>query len=373
MSASKDKLRIGFIPLVDAASLLIAADKGFAAEERLDVELVREVSWANIREKLNAGIFDAAHMLTPMAIASALRVGQPIQTRLLAPLTLAINGNAITLSHRLYDAIIDESGGKTAPLDTAKALARVVRRREKRNEEPLSFGMTFPFSSHNYQLRLWMAAGGIDPDEEVRLLVLPPPYMVESLESGQVDGFCVGAPWNSLAVDLGIGRILHLGSEIVHTLAEKVLAVRSDWAGSHRTILLRLMTAVMSGAEYLSQEENWPETARLLARPDRVGVKEHLIMRALSGILPAGFNGVVKSDRRYLVPATSLDARPDERQAKWIYEQMLHWRQISPDRDASKNARRVFAPGLFDEAFPGLIREKQQGEPLDGVGAFTTL
>src|SRR4029453_9853687 len=106
--------------------------------------------------------------------------------------------------------------------------------------ELLTFGMTFPFSTHNYHLRFWMAAGGVDPDEDVRLVVLPPPYMVESLASGHVDGFCVGAPWNSVAVDLGIGFILHFVSEILLRAAEKVLAVRERWAQEHLDTLLRL-------------------------------------------------------------------------------------------------------------------------------------
>ena len=109
---------------------------------------------------------------------------------------------------------------------TAKALARVAAARRKSGGEPLTFGMTFPFSTHNYQLRFWMAAGGVDPDEDVRLVVLPPPYMVDSLANGHVDAFCVGAPWNSVAVDLGVGHILHYVSDILERAAEKVLAVR---------------------------------------------------------------------------------------------------------------------------------------------------
>ncbi len=105
-----------------------------------------------------------------------------------------------------------------------------MRRRRIRGEEPLTFGMTFPFSNHNYQLRFWMAAGGVDPDEDVRLVVLPPPYMVESLASGHVDGFCVGAPWNSVAVEHGLGHILHFAADFLARTSEKVLAVRADWA-----------------------------------------------------------------------------------------------------------------------------------------------
>lgn len=229
-------LRIGFIPLVDAAALIVAVDKGFTAAEGLDVELVREVSWSNVRDKLNIGLFDAAHLLAPVAIASSLGLGH-VKVPIAAPFNLGINGNAITVSPALYAALMEEiDGDRFDPLATAKALARVVANRRKAGAEPLTFGMTFPFSTHNYQLRFWMAAAGVDPDEDVRLVVLPPPYMVDSLKSGHVDAFCVGAPWNSVAVDLGIGHILHFVSDILVRAAEKVLAVRQVWSDKHPEI-----------------------------------------------------------------------------------------------------------------------------------------
>ena len=198
---SESKLRIGYIPLVDAAALVVAADCGFAAAENLDIELVREVSWSNVRDKLNIGLFDAAHLLSPMAIASSLGIGH-VRVPIIAPFNLGLNGNAITVSPRLYAAWpTSPTAISPIPMVSARALGRVVAERKVRGAEPLTFGMTFPFSNHNYQLRFWMAAGGIDPDEDVRLVVLPPPYMVESLASGHVDGFCVGAPWNSVAVE----------------------------------------------------------------------------------------------------------------------------------------------------------------------------
>src|SRR5579863_4573383 len=224
------QLHIGFIPLIDAAALIVAVDKGFAAAEGLDVTLVREVSWSNVRDKLNIGLFDAAHLLAPVAIASSLGLGH-IKVPIAAPFNLSLNGNAITVSSALHTAIMAElDGDRFDPMASALALSRVVATRRKRGAEPLTFGMTFPFSTHNYQLRFWMAAGGIDPDEDVRLVVLPPPYMVDSIASGQVDGFCVGAPWNSLAVELGVGRIVHFGSDIIARAPEKVLAVRASWA-----------------------------------------------------------------------------------------------------------------------------------------------
>ncbi len=157
-------LRIGFIPLVDAAALIVAVDKGFTAAEGLDVTLVREVSWSNVRDKLNLGLFEAAHLLAPVAIASSLGLGH-VKVPIAASFNLGLNGNAITVSPALHAAIMAEiDGDRFHPMATATALARVVANRHKSGAEPLTFGMTFPFSTHNYQLRFWMAAGGVDPD-----------------------------------------------------------------------------------------------------------------------------------------------------------------------------------------------------------------
>ena len=264
-------LEIGFIPLVDAAALIVAVDKGFAAEEGLEVNLVREVSWSNVRDKLNIGLFDAAHLLAPVAIASSLGIGH-VKVPIAAPFNLGINGNAITVSPPLHAAIMAEiDGDRYDPMATARALARVVAARRKRGAEPLTFAMTFPFSTHNYQLRFWMAVGGVDPGEDVRMVVLPPPFMADSLASGQVDGFCVGAPWNSIAVDRGVGHILHFVSDILVRAAEKVLAVRQNWSERNPDVVAALVRATARASAFV--EENREETARILARPDRVGVE----------------------------------------------------------------------------------------------------
>ncbi|MDE1936036.1 CmpA/NrtA family ABC transporter substrate-binding protein, partial [Bradyrhizobium sp.] len=249
-------LQIGFIPLIDAAGLIVAVEKGFVRAEGLDVQLVREVSWSNVRDKLNIGLFDAAHSLAPVPIASSLGLGH-IKVPIVAPLTLSLNGNAITVSPALYAAIVRELDGDTLdPMATARALARVAAARHRNGGEPLTFGMTFPFSSHNYLLRFWMAAGLVDPDEDVRLVVLPPPFMVDSMASGQIDGFCVGAPWNSIAVDRGVGRVLHFSSDIVQRAAEKVLAVRQIWADKNPQALAALVRAVFRAAEFAEAPDN---------------------------------------------------------------------------------------------------------------------
>jgi NitT/TauT family transport system ATP-binding protein len=193
---------------------------------------------------------------------------------------------------------------------TALALARVVANRRKSGAEPLTFGMTFPFSTHNYQLRFWMAAGGVDPDEDVRLVVLPPPYMVDSLANGHVDAFCVGAPWNSVAVDLGVGHILHFVSDILVRAAEKVLAVRQSWSEKNADVLAALVRAASHAAEYIEDPGNRAETADVLSRPDRIGVGAEVIQRTLDGRLKISPDGQRRESGRYLLVGREGAAGP---------------------------------------------------------------
>jgi NitT/TauT family transport system ATP-binding protein len=360
-------LQIGFIPLIDAAALIVAVENGFTAAEGLDVTLVREVSWSNVRDKLNIGLFDAAHLLAPVPIASSLGLGH-IKVPIVVSLNLSLNGNAITVSPALDAAIMAEiEGDRLDPLATARALSRVVEARRRSGGEPLTFGMTFPFSTHNYQLRFWMAAGGVNPDEDVRLVVLPPPFMVGSIASGQVDGFCVGAPWNSIAVDRKVGRILHFGSDIMLRAAEKVLATRQHWAEKNPQALAGLVRAVFRAAEFVEAPHNRNEVARILARAEYIGVDAEVILRTLEGRLKIAADGTIRESNRYMLLAKEDASMPDPVQAAWLYAQMVRWRQTAFSPDALKTAQDVFRPDLYEAAFG---RDgKHQPEPK-AIGAF---
>jgi ABC-type nitrate/sulfonate/bicarbonate transport system substrate-binding protein len=360
------KLHLGFIPLVDAAALIVAADHGFAGEQDLAIELVREVSWSNVRDKLNIGLFDAAHLLSPVAIASSLGIGH-VRVPIVAPFNLGLNGNAITLSPWIYAALAEVADGNIDdPMMSARALAKVIADRKARDLDPLTFGMTFPFSNHNYQLRFWMAAGGVDPDEDVRMVVLPPPYMVDSLTSGQVDGFCVGAPWNSVAVEAGVGRILHFGSEIMARVSEKVLAVRAQFANSHPDVLAALVRALTRAGEFIADPANRMAVAAALSR--RLDVPAEIIALTLSGELELSADGATRSDQRYIMIGGAV-SRPDPVQAAWLYAQMVRWGQAPLSEDARVAAHAVFRPDLFDAA-TGVAPALPNGGPRDGVGAF---
>ena len=366
---SDNRLRIGFIPLCDAAALIVAVDKGFTTAEGLDVELVREVSWSNMRDKLNVGVFDAAHMIAPVAIASSLGLGH-VKVPIVAPFALGVNGNAITVSPALYASIAASAEGNlTDPLVTAQALARVVAQRKSRGHDPLTFGMTFPFSTHNYHLRFWMAAGGVDPDEDVRLVVLPPPYMVESLANKHVDAFCVGAPWNSVAVDLGIGFILHFVSEILTRAAEKVLAFRSRWAQEHPDMMLKLVRAHARAADYIEDAVNRDEVSAILGAPHRIGVAADVIRRTLDGRLKVAPDGTIRTDPNYLLVGRDGAGRPDPAQAAWLYAQMVRWGQAPLSEEMCRAAMGVFRPDLYDAAV-GPSAGATSREMTGKIGAF---
>jgi NitT/TauT family transport system ATP-binding protein len=361
------RVRAGFIPLVDAAVLIAAADRGFAADEGIDLELVREVSWSNIRDKLNLGHFEAAHLLAPLAIAESLGLDYA-KVPLLAPVVLSQNGNSILLGNETFSALSPfAEGDLDDPAVSGAALKKLIAKRAANGEEKLSFGMTFPFSSHNYLLRFWMGASGIDPDEDVRLVVLPPPYMVDSLKSGHVHGFCVGAPWGSVGVEAGIGRIVHLGTDIIATCPEKVLGVRAAWGEENEAPLNALTRAVIRATAWCANSEHRIELSHLLAAPGRLNVEPDLVVRALQGRLKVDPAGRVRENARYLMVDSAL-VRPEPRQALWLYAQMARWRQAPFNEAHVAAVKTCFSPATYDAALASMT---QRPVLDDDIGAYT--
>lgn len=309
---------------------------------------------------------EAAHLLAPLAIAEGLGLDYA-KVPLLAPVTLNQNGNSILLGNETFAALSAfAEGDLDDPAQSGKALKKLIAARAGRGEDRLNFGMTFPFSSHNYVLRFWMAASGVDPDEDVRLVVLPPPYMVDSLKSGHVNGFCVGAPWGSVAVEAGIGHIIHLGTDIVATCPEKVLGVRAAWAEENTAVLNALTRAVIRATSWCANPEHRGELAHLLAEPGRLNVDPDLIVRALNGRLKVDPAGRTRENPRYLVMDSAL-ARPECRQALWLYAQMARWGQAPFDEGRVAAVNACFSPATYDAALASMT---QRPVLDDGIGAF---
>jgi ABC-type nitrate/sulfonate/bicarbonate transport system substrate-binding protein len=344
------KVVVGFMPLLDCASLVVAAELGFAATEGLDLNLVRETSWANIRDRVITGHFDAAHMLAPMTVASTLGIGH-IRTPLIAPISLGLGGNAITVSLPLWQQMAEQGAvAGDFSLAPAEALKRVVVARERAHLEPLTLGMVYPFSCHNYELRYWLAGAGIDPDRDVRLAVIPPPFLADALRAGQIDGFCVGEPWSSVAVDAGVGAIVTPTTALWPLSPEKVLGCRAEWAERHPDRLAQLLRALYRAGTWIERRENHAEVARLLAQPKYVGTSEGLLHQALAGrlSLQPGMKPILVSD--FYVPSRHAATFPWVSHALWFYAQMVRWRQVEFSAEHIRAVRSTYRPDLYRAA-----------------------
>jgi len=343
-----ERIVAAFVPLVDCAVLVAAREQGFAAAEGIDLELVKEPSWARLRDHLCLGHVDCAHALAPLPVALTLGVGH-VQVDCVAPFVLGRGGNAVTLSNRLFAEMQVQCGDTclTDPLQAGRALAAAVRRRTA----PLTLGMVFPFSNHNFDLRYWLAASGVHPDRDVRLVAIPPPLMVDSLRAGIVDGFCVGAPWNSLAVAQGLGSIVVTQSQLFPRAVEKVLALRSVFARNSEKIA-KLLRALDSAAAWADAPANHSMLAAHLARSEYLNLPQEIIAATLAGRLRFGAGGELH-DPDYLYFHRHGANAPREADGLWAYAQMVRWGQLAPSDRSERAAASVFSSTLYRASVRG--------------------
>jgi NitT/TauT family transport system ATP-binding protein len=352
----------GFVPLVDCAVLVAAHERGFAAAEGIALDLVKEPSWASLRDHLSLGHVDCAHALAPLPVALTLGVGH-VQVDCLAPFVLGRGGNAITVSRRLFDDLQASAGGALAldPVQTGRALSVALRRRAS----PPTLGVVFPFSNHNFDLRYWLAAAGVHPDRDVRLVAIPPSLMVDSMRAGLVDGFCVGEPWNSLAVAEGLGCIVATQSQLLPGAAEKVLALRAA-ALPDPERLTKLLRALDAAAAWVDDPAHHASLAGLLAQPRYLGVPPQLIENALRGHLALGF-GTEWRDTDFMYFHRHAANVPSPTEGLWAYAQMVRWGQLAPSVGHERQAAAVFRPDLYSRCLPGAAATVRTAAPFDGV------
>jgi NitT/TauT family transport system ATP-binding protein len=344
-------LRAGFIPLVDASVLIAAAEFGFAAREGLTLDLVRDVSWANVRDRLAFRQFDIAHMLSPMPVAAMLGLGSN-PSPAITPFSLGRGGNAITLSTRLYVRMCDLAGlsNSADAMAHARALGAVLADMKARGEPLPTLGMTYPFSSHNYEFRYWLAAGGIDPDRDVKLVVVPPPMTSDALAAGAIDGFCVGAPWNMVASERGVGRIVAAKQDIWPSAPEKVIGMRPDWAEAHPETVSRLIVALDAAARWCDRPDNHDALAGALADERYIAAPTEILRRVLAGEFSLDGTGNRRLIPDYFTFHRDFANYPRPGHALWIYSQMVRWGQAPLSDDAQAKAAIAFRPDLYRHA-----------------------
>jgi NitT/TauT family transport system ATP-binding protein len=274
-----------------------------------------------------------------------------LRVPLLVPFALNLNGNAITISNGLFLEMVTRLGhAPEGPVDAARALGEIVRQRRLKGAEPLTFGMVFPFSTHAYLLRHWLRLGGIHPDEDVHIVVVPPPYMGESLRNGLLNGFCVGSPWNGLAVQAQAGRIVALGVDIARCAPEKVLAIPEPFADSDPASVFALIRALRAAALWCEQPGNRAELAALLSQERYLGVDKSIIRDTLEGDLCIAANGLRRADSDFLILGRQSTNRPDSRHAQWLYAEMAGAGQTIFTEEKYIAAAAVYRPDLYDAA-----------------------
>jgi NitT/TauT family transport system ATP-binding protein len=345
-----EQLTIGFLPLVDACLPILAHEHGFAEEEGLALSFQRDVSWATVLDRLLYGHSDAAHLIAPLAIATTLGRGRPAQP-LATPFVLGLNGNAVTMSVELA-AKVAEPGRLADPMQLGAALAEEARARKAAGKR-LRFGVVHRYSSHNYMLRYWLAASGISPEEDVQIATVAPPFVADAMESGEIDGACVGEPWNSAAVARGVGTIVLATAQIWRRGVEKVLAFRAPVLEARRPAAEALIRAMRKAGAHFVDPANWETNAEILARREYVGADPGLILGAISDrlVLVQGAEPVHYPD--FMFQHREAANFPWVSQAEWLYTQLLRWDHIPFSPIDAKAAARVFRPDVYRSALAG--------------------
>ena len=345
--AEKQHLSLGFLKLTDSAPLIMAQELGYYEKYGLSVDLQREVSWANVRDKLVAGVLDAAQMLSPLPLATSLGVGG-MRAEVITGLALSLNGNAITVGQRLANEIVEHGGD---PAAGACSTATAFKHYLDAGDRQITLASAHTFSCHTLLLRHWLRAGGIDPERDVHIIVLPPEQMVDSLARGIIDGFCVGEPWNSMAVQYGIGAVQATGYQIWNNGVEKVLGVTESWHQNHPSTHLRLRLALMETCAWLAHPFNREQTVSLLSEPQYLDLAPEVLRPALTGQF-AFSKGEAEVDLPHFHVFGRFQAGfPWRSDGEWLLNQVgeLMGKTLPPE-DVKALVQRTFRTDLYREA-----------------------
>jgi nitrate/nitrite transport system substrate-binding protein len=371
----KEELKLGFIKLTDMAPLAVAYEKGYFEDEGLYVTLEAQANWKILLDRVVTGELDGAHMLAGQPLAATIGFGT--QADMVTAFSMDLNGNGITVSNAVWEEMkknVPMKDGKPVHPIKADALKPVIEK-YRAEGKPFKMGMVFPVSTHNYELRYWLAAGGIHPGyyapskgdtsgqikADVLLSVTPPPQMPPTLEAGTIHGYCVGEPWNQQAVFKGIGVPVITDYEIWKNNPEKVFGVTRQWAEQNPNTHKALLKAMIRAAAWLDENNNANrmEAVKILARPQYVGADAKVIANSMTGTFE-----YEKGDKR-AVPDFNVFFRynatyPYYSDAIWYLTQMRRWGQIEenkPDSWYKEVAKKVYRPDIYAEAAKELIAE----------------
>ena len=373
--AEKEELKFGFIKLTDMAPLAIAYEKGYFEDEGLYVTLEAQANWKVLLDGVIDGQLDGAHMLAGQPLAATIGFGT--KAHIVTPFSMDLNGNGITVSNSVWEEMkkhVEIKDGKPVHPIKADALKPVVES-YKDAGKAFKMGMVFPVSTHNYELRYWLAAGGLNPgyyapskgdikgqlQADVQLSVTPPPQMPATMEAGTIDGYCVGEPWNQQAVFKGIGVPVITDYEIWKNNPEKVFGMTDEFTKKNPNTTVRIVKAMIRAAKWLDEDnnKNRMEAVKILSKSNYVGADADVIANSMTGTFE-----YEKGDKRD-VPDFNVFFRynatyPYYSDAIWYLTQMRRWGQIDekkPDSWYADTAKQVYKPEIYKIAAEELIAE----------------
>lgn len=348
----KSDLTIGFIALTDCAPIVIAYEKGFFKKHGLNVHVVKEGGgWPGIQQKVINGEYDFSHALAGMPIAATLGING--DANLQALLSLDFNGNGITFGNKIIEEMkkygMDE---KKRPLgsESLKKYIDAKHKAEGANYKPLNFGMVHPVSTHNYELRYWMASSGIKPDEDATIKPFPPPTMPSNLIAGNIDGYCVGEPWNERVVMENKGSTLVTNYDIWNNNPEKVLQARADFVEKNPETTKAVMKAILEAQIWLDTSwENRKEAAKILSKPNYVKAPLNVLEKSMVGTFQYLKGQESEPNPQFNVFANYYAAYPFYSHGMWFITQMYRWGQLERAVNMKEVIEKVYRPDLFEE------------------------
>lgn len=365
---SDEAIRASFIPLVDAAPLIVAKQRGFDRQHGISLSLHKSASWAALRDRLSVGLDQCAHMLAPIPIASQLGVGNP-KARMVVPCGLSMNGNAISVSTDIYQAMMDAGfapGDARNPSKSAHILAKVIQDRKEKGGQRLTLASVYPISPHAYELKYWLAHAGIDPQRDVNLTILPPTQMLPAISDGFIDGYCVGAPWNGLGEESQVAKVVATKADIWRQGPEKVLALREDWASERQETVEKLVRMIIESAAWCSDPANFHDIAQILSDEEFLGIDSRIIKNSLLGKLP-GLARDGSDDYLIFDPKRVCEPRPEH--ALWFYAQMVRWGQVDYSAKMAEQAKNTYITTYFS---PSQVEANDQSSEAEENGVMSS-
>jgi nitrate/nitrite transport system substrate-binding protein len=353
----KANITLGYVPMADAAPLIVAKEKGFFSRQGLTVNLSKQTSWSSIETGLLEWRFDAAH--APYGMPMQAQLG-PKEASMVALMALNLNGSAIALSPKLWQADLRPSFYYA----NFQEFSNYYRDYFRKLQQPPNFFTDSSVAIDTYLLRYWLAAMGILPDEEVKIAELSPSQLIYKLQAGNIYGYCVGEPWSQNAVEKKAGFVAYTSRDIWKGHPGKILATMQGWADKNPKTARALVASLIEACQFCDRPKNHAEIAQILSQSQYLNLNSAIVAPALGG----NYNYSQLAEENSIAPIPDLTVFHDKKtdylkkpnhanylwrsHAVWFLTQMIRWNQIGLKeypKDADKILDKIYPVKIYEE------------------------